>query len=98
MTLGANVRKKSNTYTRRSSKPQILYQNREKFHFMHIPKTDSKLIKQKWLNVEAAMNGLLSLDTYIFIFVLVFNLPVWKQNIFFYILFCILYVLKFICI
>jgi hypothetical protein len=28
------------TFRRRSSIPKILYQNREKFHFLHVPKTD----------------------------------------------------------
>jgi hypothetical protein len=35
--------------------PQILHQNREKLHFLHVPKTD-KVNKEKWFNVEAAMN------------------------------------------
>jgi hypothetical protein len=33
------------TLTRRSSIPKTLYLNRDKLHFLHVPKTDSKLIK-----------------------------------------------------
>jgi hypothetical protein len=33
------------TLTQRSSIPKTLYLNRDKLHFLHVPKTDSKLIK-----------------------------------------------------
>ena len=52
----------------------MLYKSRENLHFLHTPKQTAEINKNKWLNVEAAMNGCLSLDTCCINFVLVFKI------------------------
>jgi len=48
-------------------------------------------INKKWLNVNGAMNGWLSLDTYIIVFVLVFYIACMKgkYHLYIYITLCI---------
>ena len=81
---------------------EVLYiKNRKKFHLLYIPQTEINF--QKWLNVESAMNGWLSFDTYYIIFV--FLNCLYENKISFYIcyfVYCssysIVYVLNFISI
>ena len=75
--------------------------NRKKLHLLYIPQTEINF--QKWLNVESAMNGWLSFDTYYIIFV--FLNCLYENNISFYICYfaycssySIVYVLNFISI
>ena len=66
--------------------------------FYMFPK-QTEQINKKWLNVNGAMNGWLSLDTYIIVFVLVFYIAFMKgkYHLYIYILLCVLYILKLIC-
>ena len=66
--------------------------------FYMFPK-QTEQINKKWLNVNGAMHGWLSLDTYIIVFVLVFYIACMKgkYHLYIYILLCVLYVLKLIC-
>jgi hypothetical protein len=49
------------------------------------PKQTEQINKKKWLNVDAAMNGRLSLDTYIIVFVLVLSISCMKTKYHLYI-------------
>jgi len=53
--------------------------------FYMSPKQTEQINKKKWLNVDAAMNGWLSLDTYIIVFVLVFYIACMKTKYHLYI-------------
>ena len=60
--------------------------------FYMFPK-QTEQINKKWLNVDAAMNGWLSLDTYIIVFILAFYIACIKTKyhlyIYIYIILCI---------
>jgi hypothetical protein len=62
------------------------------------PKQTEEINKKKWLNVDAAMNDWLSLDTYIIVFILAFYIACMKTkyHLYLYILLCVLYATLFL--
>jgi hypothetical protein len=63
------------------------------------PKQTEQINKKKWLNVDAAMNGWLSLDTYVIVFVLVFYIACMKTKYHLYIYYFVycMYWNSFVC-
>ena len=71
MYIGVDTREKSNTEVFNTKTYYIKIE--KKIHFYVSPKQKEQINlkkKHKWLNVEAAMNGWLSFETYYIIFVL----------------------------